>query len=118
MTSRSGLVEESRSERGRKKTDADPGWLDALDRLIEPETRGGPASPLWCTWFFASATPEAASSPKSGPAGTFSRVANGINGGTTASQQKEAIPLARHDFDATEYDYNRETTREVTGEKV
>src|SRR4030042_3830534 len=36
-----------RSGAGRKEiTVGDPCLLDALDRLIEPETRGGPESPL------------------------------------------------------------------------
>src|SRR4051794_19478000 len=52
MIYRSGLVDESGLwGGGRKKTEIiNPELLDALDTLIEPETRGYPESPLrWTT---------------------------------------------------------------------
>jgi Rhodopirellula transposase DDE domain len=33
----------------KRRRDTDPGLLVALDRLVEPDTRGDPQSPLWWT---------------------------------------------------------------------
>src|SRR5215204_2486690 len=90
----------SRSTRGRirqhdgpkRRRDTDPGLLQALDRLVEPDTRGDPESPLRWTCKSTRELAGTLTAPGSDPSGR--RAAGGERGHQEEGAGRRTTPTA------------------------